>query len=92
MDDPIARLKALAEFLKLTFTEQEEKDNVIQDIVRACSFQNVKDSKMYVTKLLHNQFKNTMFFREGKTNDLTPKMADKLDLITLHRFADTDLI
>ncbi|KMZ64284.1 Aryl sulfotransferase [Zostera marina] len=97
--DPVVQLKALAEFLKLPFTEEEEKDNVIKDIVTACSFQMVKDSKMYesgVTKVLHRQIKNTMFLREGKTNDwenyLTPKMAERLDLITIQRFADTDLI
>jgi len=99
MADPVVHLKTLAEFLKFPFTEEEERDNVIQDIITTCSFQKVKDSKMYesgVTKLLHVDIQNTMFLREGKTNDwenyLTPKMAERLDLITIQRFADTDLI
>ncbi|KMZ72296.1 Aryl sulfotransferase [Zostera marina] len=99
MDDPIVHVKALAEFLKIPFTEEEEKDNVIQGIIIACSFSKVKDSKMYNsgnTKFLDYQVHNTMFLREGKTNDwanyLTPKMADRLDLLTVKKFADTDLI
>ncbi|KMZ59959.1 Aryl sulfotransferase [Zostera marina] len=99
MVDPVVQLKALAEFLKLPFTKEEEKDNIIHGIINACSFQTVKDSKMYEsgnTELLQVQVNNTTFLRKGKTNDwenyLTPKMAERLDLLTVQKFADTDLI
>ncbi|KMZ69186.1 Aryl sulfotransferase [Zostera marina] len=99
MVDPVAQLKILAEFLKLPFTEEEEEDNIIHGIITACSFQMVKDSKMYEsgnTELLQVQVNNTTFLRERKTNDwenyLILKMAERLNLITVQRFADTDLI
>uniref|UniRef100_A0A0V0H1J9 Sulfotransferase n=1 Tax=Solanum chacoense TaxID=4108 RepID=A0A0V0H1J9_SOLCH len=41
--DACNQLKKLGEFLGFPFTEEEEKEGVIEDISNLCSFQNMKD-------------------------------------------------
>ncbi|KMZ74024.1 Aryl sulfotransferase [Zostera marina] len=98
MEDPCSHIKTLAEFMGVPFTEQEEKEGVMQAIIASCSFDKMKDSDVNKIgkTMLHVEVDNNSFFREGKTNDwvnyLTPEMVEKLDRITKERFADTDLI
>ncbi|KAJ9543859.1 hypothetical protein OSB04_023566 [Centaurea solstitialis] len=78
----------LAEFLGYPFTKEEEAAGEVEEIVRMCSFENLKE----VNK--HGNFRegvpNHAFFREGKVGDwnnhLTDEMSQILDQITKEKF------
>jgi len=91
--DTANEVKRLAEFLGYPFNEEEEDKGVVDEIVRLCSFENLKE----VNK--HGDFRkgipNDTFFREGKvgewSNDLTNEMSLILDDITKAKFHGLDI-
>ncbi|CAI9287750.1 unnamed protein product [Lactuca saligna] len=91
--DTANKVKRLAEFLGYPFTEEEEAKGKVEEIVKLCSFENLKE----VNK--HGDFRkgvpNNSFFREGKVggwnNDLTTEMSQILDDITKAKFHGLDI-
>lgn len=91
-------VKKLAEFLGYPFTLEEEKDGIIENIVKLCSFENL--SGLEVNKGGVHRFggapneppvvENSMFFRKGTIGDwknyLTTEMASEMDNITVEKF------
>ncbi|XP_055961055.1 flavonol 3-sulfotransferase-like [Mercurialis annua] len=87
---PLCYLKKLAEFIGYPFTPEEERSNVVQEIITMCSFEKMKD----LATLKNGEFysntpfsvRNTVFFRKGQIGDwknhLTKEMGDQLDKIT----------
>ncbi|XP_071720569.1 flavonol sulfotransferase-like [Rutidosis leptorrhynchoides] len=80
-------VKRLAEFLGVPFTKEEEVYGSVDDIVRLCSLENLKD----VDKDgLSHGIPNETFYREGKIGDwanhLTSEMIETLDQITKENF------
>ncbi|XP_028805203.1 cytosolic sulfotransferase 12-like [Neltuma alba] len=85
-NEPVRVLKDLAEFLGHGFTKEEENGNIINDILRLCSFENLSNLEVNKTgKLLTGQ-NNSIYFRRGEVGDgenfLTSDMIKKLDVIT----------
>nr|XP_043609905.1 cytosolic sulfotransferase 5-like [Erigeron canadensis] len=85
-------VKRLAMFLGYPFTEEEEAQGSAEEIVRLCSFENLKE----VDK--HGSFQgvpNEAFFREGKVGDwanhLNNDMNNILDQITRDKFHGLDI-
>ncbi|XVF42623.1 hypothetical protein PTKIN_Ptkin01aG0379000 [Pterospermum kingtungense] len=82
MEDNISHLKKLAMFLGFTFSEEEEKHGVIEEIAKMCSFGNLKelDANKNGTHIFGIPNKN--FFRKAKVGDssnyLTPAMIERL--------------
>ncbi|WOK98888.1 flavonol 4'-sulfotransferase-like [Canna indica] len=96
--EPVAQLKRLAEFLGCPFSEGEEKEGVIEDIVRLCSIENL--ANLEVNKIGTVDFnvatvKGCNFFRRGVVGDwknhLTPEMVDQLEKITEQKFQGSGL-
>ncbi|XP_058075850.1 cytosolic sulfotransferase 12-like [Magnolia sinica] len=99
--EPIVLLKRLAEFLGCTFTLKEDKDGVIHDILRLCSFENLSNLEVnkvgkFQHRLQHlDGLEHRLFFRRGEVGDssnyLTTRMIERLDQITEQKFQGYDL-
>ncbi|KAH0726629.1 hypothetical protein KY284_002494 [Solanum tuberosum] len=81
--DTCNQLKRLGEFLGFPFTEEEEKEGVIEDISNLCSFQNMKDLEVNKKgKGAISVFENRDLFRKGEIGDwmnyFTPSMFERL--------------
>ncbi|KAJ4830084.1 hypothetical protein Tsubulata_039161 [Turnera subulata] len=95
-EDPSTQLKRLAEFLGCPFSVEEERDGVIQEITKLCSFNVLKDMEHNKTgKSPIANFDNTDFFRRGVVGDwinfLTPEMGERLSNIMEQKLAGSGL-
>lgn len=81
-------VRRLAEFLGCPFTAEEEAENVVEEIVRLCSFENLSDVNKNGN--FRDDIPNDAFFRKGKVGDrskhLTGDMGWILDQITREKF------
>lgn len=81
--EPKAHLKKLAEFLGCPFTEEEEKGNVIDEIIELCSLKSLKDMEINKRGKFYPMVENKAFFRTGEvggwTKYLTAQMAKQFD-------------
>lgn len=84
--DACNQLKKLGEFLGFPFTEEEEKEGVIEDISSLCSFKNMKD--LLVNKKgkgAISEYENKHLFRKGDVGDwmnyFTPSMFERLSSV-----------
>ncbi|KAF8378832.1 hypothetical protein HHK36_030181 [Tetracentron sinense] len=91
--EALVHVKRLAEFIRCPFSLEEEKEGVVDEIIRLCSFQNL--SRLDINKTGQASFGDThikfnTFFRKGKVGDwsnyLTPEMIDRLDQISKQKF------
>ncbi|KAL5842420.1 hypothetical protein ACOSQ3_013023 [Xanthoceras sorbifolium] len=71
-EDSAFYVKKLADFLGCPFSNVEENQGVIEEIVKLCSFENMKDLEVNKNGgFLGTMFKNSMYFGEGKVGDWT---------------------
>ncbi|CAL9118377.1 unnamed protein product [Musa acuminata var. zebrina] len=99
LQDTVAQVKRLAEFLGCPFSEDEEKEGVIDGIVRLCamdSLSNLEVNRSGTMDLGCWTVANSFLFRRGVVGDwlnhLTPEMADRLDEMTKEKFAGSGLM
>jgi hydroxyjasmonate sulfotransferase len=89
---PTKHVKILAEFLRVPFTDEEERDGVVDEVVRLCSFENLKSLPVNSDGVVNRRLgggvvlvPNSVFFRNGKVGDwvnhMTDEMAQKLNSI-----------
>uniref|UniRef100_A0A6N2KGF7 Sulfotransferase n=1 Tax=Salix viminalis TaxID=40686 RepID=A0A6N2KGF7_SALVM len=94
-EDIIFYLKKVAEFLGIPFTEKEEKDGVIEEISRLCSFDNLRNLEVNKNGVHLWGTPNSAFFRKAKVgdwcNDLTPSMAERFLKIVEEKLAGSGL-
>ncbi|CAO2820825.1 unnamed protein product [Amaranthus hypochondriacus] len=83
--EPKAQLRKLADFVGCPFSEKEENENVIEEVIRICSIQNMKEMEVNKNGQFFSIVENKHFFRKGEVgdwkNDLSPLMAKKLDQV-----------
>lgn len=98
MKHPVFHLKRLAEFVGCPFTLDEEKEGVVEGIVRLCAFENLSSlevNKTGKTEMVIGTVENTLFFRRGEVGDwgnhLTPEMARRLDEMSESKFRGSGL-
>ncbi|KAK1372164.1 Sulfotransferase [Heracleum sosnowskyi] len=97
--EPLFHLKKLALFLGKPFTEKEEKEGVVQEILKLCSFDNLSNLEVNKTGILRYSSQifvnNCYFFRKGEVGDwqnyLTDETVKQLDLITKHKLKGSGL-
>ncbi|XP_058075783.1 cytosolic sulfotransferase 12-like [Magnolia sinica] len=99
--EPMVQLKRLAEFLGYPFTSDEERKEVIHDILRLCSFENLSNLEVNKTgKFQHRHeylsgLDYKLFFRRGEVGDssnyLTSQMIERLDGIIEEKLQGYDL-
>ena len=86
LGDPVGSLKKLAAFMGCGFSEEDEEDGVVDQIVELCSLENLKSKDVNkngsTTRL---GIKSETFFRKGQVGDwknyMTVDMAARLDKI-----------
>ncbi|OWM90060.1 cytosolic sulfotransferase 15-like isoform X1 [Punica granatum] len=85
-EDTAGNLKRIAEFMGVPFSEEEERDGVIEEIVKLCSLSSLKELEVNKTgKPGVWSTENKTYFRKGEVGDwvnhMTPSMAEKLERI-----------
>ncbi|XP_076897003.1 flavonol 4'-sulfotransferase-like [Bidens hawaiensis] len=95
--DPINNVKRLADFLGYPFTTEEEKEGVIETVVKMCSFENL--SNLEVNKNVGQEsygIENSLFFRKAEDGDwrnyFTDEMIEKIDKLIDEKLGDTGLV
>ncbi|KAJ6801785.1 cytosolic sulfotransferase 15-like [Iris pallida] len=98
MKDPAAELRRLAEFVGCPFTQEEQANGVVEDIVGTCGFDKLSSlevNKVGKLTLLRTTADNNIFFRRGVVGDwmnhLTPDMAQRIDKIIESKFEGSGL-
>ncbi|XP_039001960.1 cytosolic sulfotransferase 15-like [Hibiscus syriacus] len=90
-----SQLKHLAMFLGVPFTEDEEKQGVVEKITQICSFEKLKELEVnkkgsHITGIPHKEF-----FRKGKVGDwsnyLTPSMVERLEKLIHEKMENSGL-
>ncbi|XP_016694573.1 cytosolic sulfotransferase 15 [Gossypium hirsutum] len=85
-EDINSHLKNLAMFLGVPFTDDEEKQGVVEEIAKICSFENLKEVEVNKKGVHISGIAHTGFFRKGKVGDwsnyLTPFMVERLEKLT----------
>lgn len=87
--DSSFHLKRIAEFIGQPFSSEEEKQGLVHEIIKLCSFESLSNMKVNKTGTFRAGYltvdKNS-FFRKGEVGDwknhLTAEMAERLDKIT----------
>ncbi|MCL7034202.1 hypothetical protein MKW94_011116 [Papaver nudicaule] len=81
--DPNTHLKRLAEFMGCSFTLEEERQGVIEDISSLCSFEHMKNMDVSKNGTWTKRIDNKVYFRKGEIGDwknhLTSQMVERLD-------------
>ncbi|XP_017630261.2 cytosolic sulfotransferase 15-like [Gossypium arboreum] len=95
MEDTNSHLKSLAMFLGVPFTEDEEKQGVVPEIVKMCSFENLKELEVNKKGLHASGIPNTDFFRKGEVGDwsnhLTTSMVERLEKLIQEKLNNSGL-
>ncbi|KAK5843375.1 cytosolic sulfotransferase 16-like [Gossypium arboreum] len=93
--EPLGCVRKVANFLGVPFTPEEENKEIVEEIVKLCSFENMsnQDVNKSDTRSQENPISNSDFFRKGEVGDwvnhLSPQMSEILDQITEQKFQGT---
>ncbi|CAH2080510.1 unnamed protein product [Thlaspi arvense] len=83
----------LVDFLGLSFSEEEKKRGVIEDISKLCSFKNLKELDVNKGEGIVVGIPNSAFFRKGEVGDwvnhLSPAMVEKIKKLVEEKFKDS---
>eukprot|EP00262_Sarcandra_glabra_P011922 TRINITY_DN2955_c0_g2_i1.p1 TRINITY_DN2955_c0_g2~~TRINITY_DN2955_c0_g2_i1.p1 ORF type:complete len:363 (+),score=36.59 TRINITY_DN2955_c0_g2_i1:79-1167(+) len=84
-DDTIDVLKKIGDFLGCPFSLEEERQGKVEEILRLCSFENLRNLEVNKTGIFMPGVKNDTFFRKGEVGDwanyFTPPMTEKLNWV-----------
>ncbi|KAK9123665.1 hypothetical protein Sjap_013267 [Stephania japonica] len=93
-EDTEYQVKRLAKHMGCPFSTEEENKGIIQDIIKLCSFENLKkleESRENIS-IKDDDDDYTVFYRKGVVGDwvnyLTPQMAERLDQVTKEKLHD----
>ncbi|KAJ3678000.1 hypothetical protein LUZ60_001803 [Juncus effusus] len=98
--EPKKHVKKMAEFINQAFSETEEEQGIIEQIIELCSFQKLKDLEVNKTMwrpLVSNNenVSRAAFFRKGVTgdwrNNMSLEMAQRFDSMVNERFKGSGL-
>ncbi|KAJ9677222.1 hypothetical protein PVL29_022299 [Vitis rotundifolia] len=96
-DSPF-HLKRLAEFMGCPFSSEEERQGVVHEILKLCSFENLSNLKVNNTgtfQLGTRKIGKHIFFRQGEVGDwrnhLTNDMVDRLNKIVEQKLSGSGL-
>lgn len=85
-EDTAGNLKMIAEFMGVPFSEEEERDGMVEEIVKLCSLSSLKELEVNKTgKPVISYVPNKAYFRKGEVGDwvnhLAPSAVEKLESI-----------
>ncbi|KAK8548269.1 hypothetical protein V6N13_054928 [Hibiscus sabdariffa] len=94
-EDISSQLKHLAVFLGVPFTEEEQKQGVVGEIAKICSFDKLKELEVNKNGLHVVGIRNKDFFRKGEVGDwsnyLTPAMVERLEKLIRQKLDNSGL-
>ncbi|KAK1422377.1 hypothetical protein QVD17_25462 [Tagetes erecta] len=98
--DPTSNVKRLADFIGYPFTIKEEEEGVIENIIKLCSFENLKSLEVNKSGKLFGDHpdstENRLFFRKAKDGDwenyFTHQMVEKIDKLIDDKLGATGLV
>ncbi|KAK7401381.1 hypothetical protein VNO78_12808 [Psophocarpus tetragonolobus] len=94
-EDVKFHLKRVAEFLDCPFTLEEESSGVIENIIKLCSFEYLKELEVNKFGIFAKNFQNKFFFRKGEIGDwvnyLSSSMAEKLTKVIEDKLSGSGL-
>ncbi|XBI06317.1 hypothetical protein VPH35_134347 [Triticum aestivum] len=97
LQDPVDKVRKLAQFLGRPFSDIEEEAGAVAEIVELCSFENLKnlEANKKGSQGVFLKFPHDSYFRKGVVGDwvnhLTPEMAIRLDAIFEEKFNGSGL-
>ncbi|CAJ1978300.1 unnamed protein product [Sphenostylis stenocarpa] len=78
-------VKIIAKFLDCPFSEEEASNEMIESIIKLCSFEKMKDLEVNKSGMYKGSIEKKNFFRKGETGDwvnyFSPSMIEKLSKI-----------
>ncbi|KAJ4956902.1 hypothetical protein NE237_013685 [Protea cynaroides] len=84
--EPALHLKKMAEFMGCPFSSMEEEEEVVDQVIKLCSFENLSNLAVNKNGTTYPGVSNSSYFRQGKVGDsanyLTPEMMEQLDRLT----------
>ncbi|RHN40339.1 putative P-loop containing nucleoside triphosphate hydrolase [Medicago truncatula] len=87
--------KRIAEFVGFPFTEEEENNGVIENIIKLCSFESMKESSENKSGTAALKIEREFFFRKGEIGDwvnyLSPSMIKKLSKVMEEKLSGSSL-
>ncbi|KAF7114415.1 hypothetical protein RHSIM_RhsimUnG0086700 [Rhododendron simsii] len=93
--DTLVHVKRLAVFMGVPFSAEEEREGVIKEISRLCSFSNLKELEVNKTGRSTPFIENKAFFRRGEVGDwvnhLTPEMVERLNKVIEEKLGGSGL-
>ncbi|XP_059315982.1 cytosolic sulfotransferase 12-like [Lycium ferocissimum] len=94
-EQPKIQLKRLAEFLECPISIEEENGEVVDEILRMCSFENLSNLEVNINGKLSTGPENKLFFRKGEVGDwknyFTIEMSEKLNHVVEQKFQGSGL-
>ncbi|XP_042495135.1 cytosolic sulfotransferase 5-like [Macadamia integrifolia] len=94
--EPALHLKRIAKFMGCPFSSMEDKEGVVDQIIKLCSFENLSNLEVNQTGICDVGIPNNAFFRKGKVGDsanyLSPEMLEQLDHITKEKLHGSGLM
>ncbi|KAK1385402.1 Sulfotransferase [Heracleum sosnowskyi] len=94
-EEPLVQLRRLAHFLGKPFSQEEENSQMLDQIIKLCSFENLSNLVVNKTGIWGGEVKMDIYFRTGVVGDgkntLTTEMCSKLDQITEEKFCGSGL-
>ncbi|XP_060215853.1 cytosolic sulfotransferase 15-like [Lycium barbarum] len=92
---PKIQLKRLAEFLECPFSIEEENCELVDEILRMWSFENLSNLEVNINGKLSTGPENKLFFRKGEVEDwknyFTIEMSEKLNHVIEQTFQGSGL-
>ncbi|KMT07675.1 hypothetical protein BVRB_6g147980 [Beta vulgaris subsp. vulgaris] len=93
--DPVLQLKRVAEFVGMPFTQREESEYCIKEIIEFCSINNLKELEGNKTGVINKIYDKKSYFRKGEvgdwTNHITPAMVEKMTKLMEEKLQGTGL-
>ncbi|KAG8383006.1 hypothetical protein BUALT_Bualt05G0139000 [Buddleja alternifolia] len=95
-EQPGIHLRRLAGFLGCPFSEDEENEGLVEEILKMCSFDNLSSLEVNMNGKLSSGEENKAFFRRGEIGDwknyLDDEMVEKFDQISEEKFTGSGLV
>ncbi|KEH19129.1 putative P-loop containing nucleoside triphosphate hydrolase [Medicago truncatula] len=94
-EDVNFNIKRIAEFVGIPFTQEEENNGVIENIIKLCSFESMKESNGNNSGTVTVNVDREFFFRKGEIGDwvnyFSPSMIERLSKIMQEKFSGSSL-
>lgn len=97
-EDTVFEVKRLAKFLGFPFSFEEEKEGFVEEILRLCSFENLKNLEVNQVDEPYREegAPSYSFFRKGQVGDyvnhFNPSMVENLVKLTKEKLAGSGLV